>query len=299
MKTLILDTNALIKAPELISLASKEYHVIIPDVVLKSYRNMIDKNNYFENLKNSFVKFETDKSLNIGATSGSSILNISDYSNEYIDNTILKYLIDYKNRHETEEIIFVTNDLEFINKCKNNRIACMRVNEVLKILRPGDIDKNEIIGFNQIINKNKKKSAFIIIAIIFITIVLCTLIVIFFKQFLQLIFTIVSIINIWGTVILILIIGCLFYLFRSKNRLGYGLFETIVGIISSISVFLPNFDYTSLNANKLLQLLGGIYIIVRGMDNIGVGLQESPYISFANKWKIFFQKRIIKRIESK
>jgi rRNA-processing protein FCF1 len=83
---------------------------------------------------------------------------------------------------------------------------------------------------------------------------------------------IVRTINIWGTTIALPLLGVGFYLIRAKYRLTYGFIEFIVGLISALRVFLPDFRYAALDELSILQIVGGLYIMVRGMDNIGKGL---------------------------
>lgn len=82
---------------------------------------------------------------------------------------------------------------------------------------------------------------------------------------------IISTINIWGTVILTIVIGLLLFIFREKQRLSYGVFELAVGVIAIIVLFKPlGFNYTNIefNLDLNIKLLGGLYIMVRGLDNI-------------------------------
>lgn len=85
---------------------------------------------------------------------------------------------------------------------------------------------------------------------------------------LQLIF---STINVWGTIILILLAGVGLFIYREKQKLSYGIFEVAVGIIAIISLFVPvDFNYKELtfDLNFNLKLIGGLYIMVRGQDNV-------------------------------
>jgi hypothetical protein len=72
---------------------------------------------------------------------------------------------------------------------------------------------------------------------------------------------IIKSINIWGTVIIILLLGIALYLFRARYRLAYGIFEVIVGVLVAIFVFGPKFDYSNLQIFAFFQILGGLYIM--------------------------------------
>lgn len=82
----------------------------------------------------------------------------------------------------------------------------------------------------------------------------------------------ISTITIWGTMLAIPVLGVSLFWYRENFRLSYGIFEFCVGVIISYYVFFPSFDYSSLGATEGIQILGGLYVMVRGLDNIGKGI---------------------------
>jgi hypothetical protein len=76
----------------------------------------------------------------------------------------------------------------------------------------------------------------------------------------------------WGTVALVPIVGVVIFWFRARFRLVYGLTEFGVGAVTAIRVFWPQFNYATVGLANALQVLGGLYIMVRGCENIGKGL---------------------------
>ena len=62
--------------------------------------------------------------------------------------------------------------------------------------------------------------------------------------------------------------------FRSRYRLYYGIVEFFAGFFTALNVFRPtNFDYSKLEIFALFQILGGLYIMVRGLDNVAQGVR--------------------------
>lgn len=53
-------------------------------------------------------------------------------------------------------------------------------------------------------------------------------------------------------------------------------------------VFFPNFDYSKLGAVEVIQVLGGLYVMVRGLDNVGKGTEGTRLEQF---WKKIFLSR--------
>lgn len=92
-------------------------------------------------------------------------------------------------------------------------------------------------------------------------------------------------INIWGTILLIPVAGIFLYWLRSRYRLVYGIAEVLFGLFSSLRVFIPSFNYSQVDTTGLIQIAGGLYIMVRGMDNIGKGLKGTR---LEDRWKRWF-----------
>ncbi|WP_332302906.1 PIN domain-containing protein [Rhizobium sp. GR12] len=90
-----------------------------------------------------------------------------------------------------------------------------------------------------------------------------------------------------ATVVGIPVLGVLLFWLRERFRLTYGIAEFAFGVFGAIAVFLPNFDYSALDQKSALQIAGSLYVIVRGMDNVGKGLEGTRWNGF---WKSVFRK---------
>jgi len=90
--------------------------------------------------------------------------------------------------------------------------------------------------------------------------------------------------TIWGTILLIILTGISIYSLRGRFRLQYGIFEFLFGIVVATKPFWPNFDYSTVQSTDAIQILAGIYVMIRGQDNIGKAIINSRFESI---WKIF------------
>jgi len=98
-----------------------------------------------------------------------------------------------------------------------------------------------------------------------------------------------STVNTWGALISAAIIGGFLYALRGRLRITYGILEIGVGMMSAMSSFISATGSTSTTVPTFttamgIAVLGGIYIIVRGLDNIGKALEKTPY---ENTWRKF------------
>ncbi|MVM31195.1 hypothetical protein GO755_14225 [Spirosoma sp. HMF4905] len=86
---------------------------------------------------------------------------------------------------------------------------------------------------------------------------------------------IVSTFEVWGILLAIFFISIVLFIAREKIRLAYGIFEFLVGFISVFFVDPHGITCIKvrLDTNLSIKLLGALYIMVRGLDNIVKGLQ--------------------------
>jgi hypothetical protein len=92
------------------------------------------------------------------------------------------------------------------------------------------------------------------------------------------------------TIIAAAMLGFLFYWCRGWYRLQYGVAEFVFGIVTVGNVFFPNFDYRTLERGTVFQIVGGLYILVRGLDNFGKGL-ETTQTRLRTWWRNVFGKQ--------
>lgn len=102
--------------------------------------------------------------------------------------------------------------------------------------------------------------------------------------------TIVRTINVWGTIVLIFFIGIGLFVLREKQRFSYGLAEFAFGVITIIKLFMPSdFSYEAMqfNLDNDIRLIGGLYIMVRGQDNILKAIKGTRFGSYLKaRWNL-------------
>lgn len=88
---------------------------------------------------------------------------------------------------------------------------------------------------------------------------------------------IVATVNVWGTLALLILTAIALYWLRGRYRLAYGFAEFGIGFSAAARVFWPQFKYTLLRATDALQMIAGLYVMIRGLDNIGKGLKGTRW----------------------
>lgn len=91
----------------------------------------------------------------------------------------------------------------------------------------------------------------------------------------------------WMVPIGLLLAGLLFFWWRERDHLSYGLFEVMIGLlISSQSIVALPAPY-ELSTAKSIQLVGGLYVMVRGFDNIDRSIEDTR---LGDWWKRLFRR---------
>jgi len=85
---------------------------------------------------------------------------------------------------------------------------------------------------------------------------------------------ILSNISSWGTWVAVIVAGFLLYILRGRQRFLYGLLEIVIGILGVRDIL---FRDAPIDRGYVIGLLGSLYIIVRGQDNLGRGLRGARY----------------------
>jgi hypothetical protein len=88
---------------------------------------------------------------------------------------------------------------------------------------------------------------------------------------------VVRVITAYGILALVAIAGAGLYALRGRYRLVYGVAETAVGYLTAVRLVFPTTNIHSIGLVQGIGLLGGLYIIVRGLDNVAKGLENTAY----------------------
>jgi len=86
--------------------------------------------------------------------------------------------------------------------------------------------------------------------------------------------------SLYGLPLLLILAAAIFW-FRGRHRVLYGVFEVIVGLLGAVPVFAGKVD-------NLLVTFASIYVMIRGLDNIGIGLRKQSVKQF---WNWLFASR--------
>lgn len=285
MKRYILDTNILIKDPSLLTKWSSNYRIIIPDVVLEETGYVIHRLSGSKSLIHS-IDTSTSKGFVKIATIDKTKYDFSesigkDFRISYVDYQVAHFAKDYsKNKPDT---YLVTEDrrlaayADYIGVKTQNLFGFQ-----------SEIQSNKTVDISEVgESSNISKFQFRHLAISFISGIGLTVIsYLVYKNF----DSITKNFPVWGTVIALTIIPFIFYWFRSNIRIAYAIAEFSFGYLSVMYVTKPladDFDISTIyDWTVAISILGGIYVMVRGLDNFSKGLQGTL---LERHWKKIFK----------
>jgi len=263
MTNIILDTNIIIRFPQILGLSIDNTKLLIPNSV-------VDELNYVGKQKNSIVDL-IDYSLKSGSVQIVDTLSLlKEYQGKIInsklsivDKSLIALALSLKDKKQDVKI--ASQDKIIQLTATENNIGFLNWDSVLELLKSKKSKDETPLNLKIATYENKNLRSYLTGIL---TGVLSSVLASVIYKNLQLI---LSTINIWGTIVLILLLGVGLFIYREKQRLSYGIFEITVGVIAIISLFTPvDFSYKELtfDLNFNLKLLGGLYIMVRGQDNV-------------------------------
>lgn len=97
---------------------------------------------------------------------------------------------------------------------------------------------------------------------------------------------IIKTIQIWGLIVCLVIMSVVLFWFRGHNRFAYGIAEVLVGLVTGVLIFHPDYDLAKITGKSFFQILAALYVMVRGLDNVGKSLCGTRYL---NVWRNFFK----------
>lgn len=270
---LIVDSSIIASCPNILDLKSQNYFLRI------SYQVYFDfKKGYLKGIKKSrrdFIckkiesrlkedkYFLTECDNEIGILKGS--LNNINYLNNSLSTSEISLLAIALSSSNYSKPIIVTDNDKIINYCRTQNIETNSLHELLLIYSremntPYELLRNDVYyGYKPFFALTTKIVLAIALSIVSYII----------YSYLQYLLPILSNVVIIACGIIISIF--LFFL-RERVRLTYAILEIIVGVFT-LNLFISSFESVT-SFTTILKLFSGIYIIVRGLDNVAIALKE-------------------------
>jgi|GEM_PF-2768017 len=272
MKYLVLDEDTIIVYPKVLSLSVPGYTIIIPPQIVSTLARFGHRKAWGQPLPPSLIHL-VNEAINKGlVTVDNTSISVEEWNallSKYNLNifTLGVFASALHLKRSGQDVKIATHVSEILNAAKDYEIDTLSVHDLIEEV--GNATKNEEIS--KIIQNYEIRQAREIYTKGAIA-AISTSLALLLREYYQ---PIVQTLPIWGTTILILLLGISLFVFREKQKVSYGITEFILGAITAI-YYLPSWsDYSQIveHSDTSLKIAGGLYIMVRGQDNIIKGLQ--------------------------
>ncbi len=274
---LILDTNILLSRPQILSWGGDSIRFLLPQAALQQLRS-----GRFADRAGNFLEqaFRAGRLHILPQPTGASTDFPLWRNLDYTDTLILATALDYQKRHADQKVFFVSDDhamLRQAGKLGLETATSTTVDELIHSDPAGETVSKELSEAANLFgrsNRNYLVKGFLlglgVAALLFVAW--------YFKDLAGQTFPV------WGLTVGAAVVGFLLFWFRSRYRLSYGIVEGLFGLFTAARLANP----ATYDSTFFLQLVAGLYIIVRGLDNTEKGIEGTK---FEPKWKRFFSRR--------
>lgn len=283
METFVLDTNVLIRDSTIIERWSPNFRIIIPAVIFSELDRVLHRlqgqtGKFWETLelakKSGFVKVVENQ------------IDTENKQEQYFDKRLSPVDIQIFELCKTlskkdKNVILVTDDRPLKATAELAKIKTLNFYQFqnhisdFKTTTINQLKKNETIKHYQTKRFIYGFTSGIILSFAII------LVIKYFEQ-------IYNTLNIWSSIISVLLAGIVFFIFRLKARMFYGLLEFGFGALICIrALSISAFHFNSLDIVDMIQIIAGIYVMVRGLTNIDEGIKGTiiePFWIKVTRW---------------
>ena len=272
---LILDTEILIQHPHLLSLGGKKVRFILPQVVVEELREVRFGRNFVDLIEAAAISRRLEILPRPVPQKLSHTVSRMNPGDESVILTALHYLKTKK------DAILVTEDLKLKAVAEKYGILTANGEQMLQRLQSSLTQDSSLLTTVRraadVIARQTRRYFLQGLTIGIAT----SAIVILTWQFRE---DVVRLIPRYGLLPIALVVGVALFIFRSRQRLGYGIVEVAIGLFATY--YSQKADLS--NPDSIVRVLAGLYIVVRGLDSVGKGIKGTRY---ETAWRRFFQGR--------
>jgi rRNA maturation endonuclease Nob1 len=270
----IIDTNVILQHPEVLSRTAGK-KLVIPAITLKELRSAL-----LHGVRGGVQEVISDaiaKGVHVAQSPPIRDIFAADQATQRIsfaDIAVAQLALDYAERMGKSAVAVVTDDRKFAEFLSSKGIASISSAQFLSAATVGVPDKEIEVAAKTIVAKQR-----LYVVYSFVSGVIGSLLgtaTIAHIRFL------VSTFSVWGTAIVLPSVGVGLFWYREHFRLSYGVFEFLVGLFTTYYVVFSHFSRSQLGVVEVIQILAGLYVMVRGLENVGKGVEGTR---LAPLWK--------------
>lgn len=265
----LLDSSAIISHPEILNFKSSDLKLTV------IWQTLDELGFYRYNKNNSELRKLVNRAISVGNLKQVGAYGIypppSFGRSKAVDTSIVSYVIDQKAKGA--EIFCVSSDLDILIPLRERNAALTPEEFVSRYEASSRDAATDAVGLALFRRRSKFDLASNVV-----TSIVSVLVTAAIFHFLDQIITHLYVLGWAGAVVITMFLGLGIFWVRQNFRLPYALAEITVGILSvltSVSVAENGFPVAlEANLNATIKLAGGLYVIVRGLDNFGKWIEN-------------------------
>lgn len=270
---IIIDTNILITDPSVLTQKKENLTLVIPVGVRDELISITGRKGEIRGILNLLNSSAENGTIQID--DGGIQPNLAQGRLSFTDLQTISLALKYKNQND--DVVIASMDREVQSMAQSVGIQIIDLKQLKLQIADGHVENQDDFEKAKKYKKKQLQSLLVSFAVGIAGSLLANLTWQYFDL-------ILGTIRVWGTVALIVLTSLFLYWFRGRHRLSYGVTEFVFGFIMTLRIFFPDFDYKRLQIMSFLQIIAGIYVMVRGMDNFGKGIQDTRFEYFWNKF---------------
>lgn len=278
MRRIVLGTNAIIAQPSTGSFSAPDTQFVLPTSVVGELLDSPTKvSSSYSSLLNQMVDSGTAQVVAVppGQVTWQSegpVLRLSQ-----VDQDVLAVAHELRRSHPQDDVVIASDDGDMDTAARGTGLRVLSSNELSALLRGSPQDTKVKERAASVVSYERRHLFWS-----FLSGVAAATAATFVVRNLALV---AATAHVWGTIVVLPVAGIGLFWVRARQRLGYGIAEFGVGLVAALAVFLPSFRLPQFGVSVAVHLIGGLYIMVRGLDNVGTGLRGT---ATGLRWKRWF-----------
>ncbi|MCT8335804.1 PIN domain-containing protein [Leptospira sp. 85282-16] len=271
-KNIYLDTNVIVRNPEIIGLGTKQQPLIIHSSVYNEIVYVQNRNRIKRGLINLINEAKKAGLIKI---KGPDLAPISDPGVRHFQNADNYLYADLVNLQEKKQsCLLVTEDRSLENSVKGLGVEVQTGQEFIESNKLNFNLNTDIVELTAIFQKQQKKS---LIKAISLGLLFTSSIILYALNFNNILSILESNFPLLS-VLLAPLISIIMFAIRHYYRISYGIVELVIGIMFVIVCIYPENVAKGNFSTVILPYAAAIYVMVRGLDNIDKKIRDYPLI---------------------
>jgi hypothetical protein len=275
MKDIVLDTNVIVSDPTLLAQRHENVRLLAPASVLRQIENLsaVRSTRLAELIRRAAAAGNVTI---VRVTNPQIAIALGRRDLDPVDFDILA--VSLENRGKNPNTILATNDLELQVAAESQGLQVVGLQGTRDILRDAAAADDAILEEAKAVSRRWRRHGFINLAVGLVCAVLAVLLNVYWDH-------VFSWVASFAGFIALAIAGVVLLWIRSRWRWGYGIAEYAVGLLITWNGTHSVLSLDHIGAFEFVELSGGLYVMVRGLDNFGRGLRGYP---LGSKWSSVF-----------